>query len=156
VVIRLASYRSAPGHLNSLLDQAADVGTLDASAQTFNTGLLTLHNATLLKRQNQLSGSALVEEGDLRTAVPFLDNVQPVASGNGRLTLRGTATLFGVSATIDATVAALNGQLVVQPNVPLGGLATVRLFSDPHLRVQGVSASAAPGGFNVTARGVVG
>lgn len=156
VTIRLASYRSAPGHLSSLLDQAGEVGALDASARTFNTGLLIVRDATLRKRGNQLTASAFVDESDLRVAVPFLDNVQPVATGNGQLTLRGTATLLGLSATVDATVAAQNGQLVIQPDVPFGGLATVRLFDDPHVRIESVSASAAAGGFNVSARAVLG
>ena len=65
---------------------------------------MTLRNATLSKRGHQLTGGALVTEADLRAAVPFLDGVQPVASGNGNLTLRGTATVFGVTASVDATV----------------------------------------------------
>src|SRR5690349_566448 len=87
VLIRLATYRSGAGHLTSLLDQAGDVGTLDASAAVFRTGLLTLRDASLHKRGNSLTGTARVSEADLRAAIPFLDNVQPVASGDGRLTL---------------------------------------------------------------------
>ena len=60
VVVRVAQYRSTPGHLGSLLDQAADVGSLDASATEFDTGLLTLRDATLRKRGNELTGSARV------------------------------------------------------------------------------------------------
>jgi hypothetical protein len=85
-------------------------------------------------------------------AIPFLDAVQPVASGNGALTLRGTASLLGLTASVDATVAAHDGALVVAPDVPLGGLATVTVFSDPGVRVEGVSAASAPGGFSVSAR----
>jgi hypothetical protein len=92
-----------------------------------------------------------VTEADLRTAVPILQSVQPVASGGGQLTLRGTASLFGVSASIDATVRAQDGQLVVTPDVPLGGFATITVFGDPHLEVQGVGAKSAPGGFSVFA-----
>src|SRR5438045_2532782 len=42
VVIRLARYQSAPGRLGSTLDEAADVGRLDASARVIDAGLLTL------------------------------------------------------------------------------------------------------------------
>ena len=73
----------------------------------------------------------------------------PVASADGQLTLRGTATLFGLSATVDATVSAQDGKLVVVPDVPFGGLATITVFSDPRIKVQGVSAAAVPGGFGV-------
>lgn len=155
VVVRVGQYRSAPSHLGSLLTQAGDVGTLDASAAELDTGLLTLRDATLHKRGNQLTGTARVTEADLRSAVPFLDGVQPVASGGGALTLRGTATLLGVTASVDATVAAVGGRLVVQPDVPFGGLATITLFANPAVDVQAVSASgaSASGGFAVAATG---
>jgi hypothetical protein len=152
VVVRMASYQSSTGKLGSLLDEASGVGTLAASVGVLDTGLLTLRNATLSKHGDQLTGSASVTESDLRTAVPFLDNVQPVASGGGQLTLRGTATLFGVTASVDATVAAQGGKLVVAPDIPLGGLATVTVFSDPHLQVQGVAAAGTTGGFSVSAQ----
>jgi hypothetical protein len=151
VVVRVARYRSGPGQLGSLLDQTADAGSLDASASELDTGLLTLRDATLRKRGDVLTGTALVTESELRSAVPFLDGVQPVPSGNGRLALRGTATLFGVTASIDASVAAQDGRLIVQPDVPFGGLATVTVFSDPHVAVEGISASSAADGFSVSA-----
>ncbi len=152
VTIRMASYRSSTGKLGTLIGEAGNVGTLDAAANEVQSGLLTLHDATLIKRGDQLSGTAHVEEADLRRAVPILQSVKPVASGNGELILRGTASLLGVSATVDATVASANGDLVVQPNVPLGALATVTVFSNPHVYVEGVSAEPSPGGFAVSAR----
>lgn len=149
VVVRMASYRASPAKLPSTLDQAGDVGSLRASAQVFRDGLLTLHDASLVKQGDRLSGSAVVAESDLRAAAPFLTSLTPVASADGRLTLRGTATLLGLSATVDATVSAQGGKLVVAPNVPFGGLATITVFSDPRITVQGVSASPVPGGFRV-------
>jgi hypothetical protein len=145
----MGTYRASPAKLPGTLDQAGDVGSLRASAQTFQDGLLTLHAASLVKQGNQLSGSAVVAEADLRAAAPFLTSVTPVASAGGRLTLRGTATLFGLSATVDATVSAQDGKLVVAPDVPFGGLATITVFSDPRIKVQAVSASPVPGGFEV-------
>ena len=81
--------------------------------------------------------------------MPFLDNVQRVAAQDGRLVLRGTATLLGLNASVDVTVAAQNGDLVVAPNVPFGGLATITLFSDPRIQVQSIAAAAVPGGFSL-------
>jgi len=155
VVVRMASYRASPAKLPGTLDQAGDVGSLRASAQLFQDGLLTLHDASLVKQGNRLSGSAVVAESDLRAAAPFLTSVTPVASSDGRLTLRGTATLLGLSATVDATVSAQDGKLVVAPDLPFGGLATITLFSDPRINVQGVSASPAPGGFTVRGTAVL-
>lgn len=153
VVIKLGVYRSTPGKIGSRLGETADVGKLDASASEVDTGLLTLRNATLRKRGDQLVGSALVTESDLRAAVPFLDSVTPVASGRGRLTLKGTATVLGLKASVNATVVAQDGKLVVAPNLPLGGLATVTVFNDPHLEVQDVAARATADGLAVSARG---
>lgn len=151
VVIRLGRYRSASGQLGESLGETAEVGHLDASAQEVDAGLLTLRHATLRKRGDLLTGTADINVSDLRGALPILQSVTPVASGAGTLTLRGTATLFGVSATVDATVKAHNGALVVQPDVPLGGLATITVFSNPHVDVQDVAAAPAAGGFSVTA-----
>ncbi len=152
VVIRMGHYTSSSSNLGSTLGQAGDVGTLDASATEVKAGLLTLRDATLHKQGNELTGTARVTEADLRSSVPFLQNVQPVSTGNGQLVLRGTATLFGVSATAEATVAAQNGQLIVVPNIPFGGLATVTLFNNPHVAVQDLSATPTADGFSVSAR----
>ena len=58
--------------------------------------------------------------------------------------------VLGITATVDATVGAANGRLVVAPDVPFIG--TFTLFSDPHVRIQGVGATPTPGGFAVSAR----
>jgi hypothetical protein len=146
-------YRSSSGKIGAMLQQTGDVGSLDASVGELDSGLLTLRDATLTKRGNILTGSARVTEADLRAAVPFLDGVQPIASGAGGLTLRGTATVFGVTASVAARVSAENGRLVVVPQLPFGSLGTVTVFSNPALDIQSVAASSAPGGFSVSARG---
>jgi LmeA-like phospholipid-binding len=148
VVVRLKSYHSNPGPLSSILEQTADTGSLDASASEFDTGLINLHDAVLRKRGDALTGSATVTASDLRSAIGgAIQDVQPVASGGGQLTLQGT--VLGVTA--DATLRAQNGALVVQPDVPILNFVTVTVFSDPHVEVQGVGAAEAPGGFSVSA-----
>jgi hypothetical protein len=149
VVIRMARYQAGASQIGSKLGRTADVGTLDVSAQEVQSGLLTVRDARLRKHGNELTGTAVVRQADLRAAVPFLDNVQPVASSGGQLILRGTASLLGLQATVDAVVAAREGALVVAPAVPLGGIATITLLDDPHVRVQSVSAVTVPGGFEL-------
>jgi hypothetical protein len=151
VSIRLGRYRSGPGQLSSLLAQAGDVDSLTASATRLDTGLLTLRHATLEKHGSELVGTARVTESDLRKALPVLRSVTPVASSGGRLTVRGTATLFGVTASVDATVGAHNGALVVTPDFPFGGLATITVFSNPHVEVQSIGAARTSTGFAVRA-----
>jgi hypothetical protein len=148
VVVRLKNYHSNPGPLSSLLDQSADTGSLDASASEFDTGLVNLHEATLRKRGNDLTGSATVTAADLRSALGgAIQDVQPVTSGGGQLTLQGT--VLGVTA--DATLRAQNGALVVQPDVPILNFVTLTVFSDPRVEIQGVGATDAPGGFSLSA-----
>jgi hypothetical protein len=149
VVVRMGRYQAGASQIGGKLGRAASVGTLEVSAQEVQSGYLTFRDARLSKRGDELIGSATVMESDLRAAVPFLDNVQPVASSGGQLILRGTASLLGLSATVDAVVAARDGALVVAPNVPFGGIATVTLLNDPHVRVQSVSAVSVAGGFEL-------
>lgn len=153
--IDLASYRSGSGEVGSLLAQLRGVGSVDVAADQLDVGLLRVRDATLRKRGRALSAGARISEADLRAAVPFLDGVLPVGSAPGTVTLRGAATLLGVTASATATVAPRNGALILSPGVPFGALATLTLFSDPHVAVQGVTATSAPDGFRVSARGVL-
>ena len=57
VVVRMGSYRSSTGPLGSLLSETSNVGSLDASAAEFDSGLLTVRNAALRKRGDQLVGT---------------------------------------------------------------------------------------------------
>lgn len=155
VHIELTSYRSGSGEVGSLLGQLRGVGSLDVVADQLDIGLLRLRDATLSKRGQTLSAGARISEADLRAAVPFLDSVVPVASTPGTVTLRGALTVLGVTAGATATVQAQNGALIVSPNVPFGALATLTLFSDPHVTVQGVRAAPAPDGFRVSARAIL-
>jgi hypothetical protein len=152
VVVRMRTYSSSPAALSSTLGEIGDTGSLDASTDRLDTGLLTLRDATLTKRGNKLRAAATVTEADLRSSLPVLESVQPVSSSDTEFTLRGTATLLGVSATVDVTVGPHDGALEAAPDVPFGGLATITLFSNPRIAVQGVAATPAPGGFVLRAR----
>jgi hypothetical protein len=151
VVVRMRTYRSNPAALSRTIGDVGNAGSLDASTQVLETGLLTLRNATLSKRGSELHAAATITETDLRASIPGLDSVKPVGSSGGQITLQGTATLLGVTATVDVAVGARDGALVAAPAVPFGGLATVTLFSNPRLEVQGVTATPAPGGFQLGA-----
>jgi hypothetical protein len=45
--------------------------------------------------------------------------------------------------------------VTLTPDVPLGGLATLTLFANPHLAVESVSAQPRPGGFTVAGSGLL-
>jgi hypothetical protein len=151
VVVHVARYRASTADLANRLSQTADAGSVDATADELDTGLVTIRNAVLSKRGDELTGSALITEADIRAALPPGFDVRPVASGGGQLVLQGTASLLGLSASLSATLRSQDGRLVVVPDVPFGGLATLTVFSDPHVEVQGVDARTAPGGFSLKA-----
>lgn len=155
VVVRVASYRSPVSDLSNTLAGTGDAGSVDASAQVLSVGPLALRDATMRTRGSALTAAATVTQSDLRSAVFFLQDVSPVASGDGSLTLRGTASFLGLTASVSATVTARDGALVVAPDVPFGGIATLTLFSNPHVYVQSVSATTVTGGFRVSARAIV-
>jgi hypothetical protein len=156
VEVRMVSYRSTAGSVGSLLDQTAGVGSLRVSIGQLRSGRLAAENVRLVKAGGRLSGSATVTETDLRNALPLIDSVTPVASGDGRLVLRGTATVGVFSGSLDFTVAAQGGSVVVVPDLPLvGSVLTFPVFSNAHIDVEQVAGGAAPGGLNVSATAIL-
>ena len=154
VEVRMRSYRASPAALGAALRHSVSADRLDASTAVLSTGLLTLRDARLHAQDRVLSGEALVTDADLRAAVPAPLAVRPIASGGGQLELQGTASLFGATVSARFRLLATEGRLVVAPEgVPFAGLATLTVFADPHLRMDGVGARTAPGGFALTARG---
>lgn len=146
VDVHLASYHATREGLGHALDQTAEAGTINATVDELDTGLVTLRDARLRKRGDVLTGRAILTEANLRAALPPGLQVQPVASGGGKLVLQGTA--FGLTA--DATLSAQGGALEIAPDVPvIAGLFTVIVFRDPHVEVQGVGANSVPGGFSM-------
>lgn len=152
VVVKMGDYSSGQSTLTETLAHVADAGSVDASAAILRAGLLTVRNATLQKRGNELTASATVTQADLRASLPVLSSVTPVASSGGEVTLQGTASVLGAAATVDVTARPEDGALVVSPDVPFGAFATITLFSTPVIAVQSVAAGPAPGGFVVSAR----
>jgi len=151
VEVRMRSYRASPAALGATLRDSAGAGRLDASTDVLSAGPLTLRDARLHEQGRVLSGEALVTEADLRAAVPPPLAVRPIASGDGQLVLQGTASLLGASVSARFRLLATEGRLIAEPEgVPF--LPTLTVFADPHLRVDGVGARTAPGGFALTAR----
>ena len=146
---------AAPSALSARLAQLHDVGTVHASVARATVGLLRVRDVHLRKQGSSLVATARVSDADLRGVLPILRSVTPVASSGGALTLRGTADVLGATVSLDFLVRATGGALVASPQLPLGGLATVTVFSDPAVRITAVTAAAAPGGFTVRATGTL-
>jgi hypothetical protein len=155
VTASMANYDLQPSQLESLLHQAEGIGTLDMSIGVVHTGLLTLHDVTFTKRGDAMVGDAKLDIADLRAALPIIKSLTPVHNGSGQLVLRGTASVLGMQASVDAVVAARDGKLVVAPTGLLGAFATVTLYDDPQIQVESVTATAVPGGLKFVTTGKV-
>jgi hypothetical protein len=155
VTASMANYDLQPSQLESLLHQAEGIGTLNMSIAVVHTGLLTLHDVTFTKHGDEMVGDAQLDVSDLRAALPFIRSLTPVQDSRGQLVLRGTASVLGVQASVDAVVAARDGRLVVAPSGLLGAFATVTLYDDPQIYVQSITATTVPGGLKFVTRGKV-
>ena len=132
VDVHLASYRASTGGLGKQLDQTAEVGTVDVTVEDLNLGLVTLRDATLRKRGDVLSGRATLTEADLRAALPPGLDVQPVASGDGKLVLQASA--LGLSAFYISLLTLMCGFLggVITGISPCSGLTSRHRLATDH------------------------
>jgi hypothetical protein len=153
VTVRFASLRADSTRTGDLLARANRTRDLDVTIGTLAEGPLVLRNVSVRKRGSDVTGEAGVAQSDLQAALPPGFDVQPLASGGGQLLLRAQASLLGLGVAVDALLGARDGALVIQPvNVPFGALATVPVFADPRVTVEGVGARSRAGGFALTAQ----
>jgi hypothetical protein len=127
-----------------LMSDARGIDRLDMTAESLRIGPLGLRHAAIHKR-----GSAVQIEGDvalssLQAILPPGIEVQVVGSENGEVQMRLHGSLLGLSASLPAVISAQEGKLVVQTQglPPFGGTATITLFSDPRLPMQGLEMTA--------------
>jgi hypothetical protein len=100
---------------------------------------LTIGDLRTEKRGSAIQASATLTQQQLNQALPSGFRIEPIASGEGEVEARASGGLFGVQASITALVRPLEGRLVTEPKgFPFAGLASITLFSDPHLRVDSV------------------
>lgn len=134
-----------PAQIASLLWEARTVGTLTVVAQrgVLRTsqlpGGLEVSDVRMQKRGSSVLASATMTQAQLQRAMPSGISVQPTASGEGEIEARASGGLFGLQASLNVLVRASEGNLIAEPRgLPFGGIATVTLFSDPHLKVESV------------------
>jgi hypothetical protein len=100
---------------------------------------LTVDDLRVRKRGSAIQASATLTEQQLEGDLPNGFRIEPIASGDGDVEARASGGLFGVQASITVLVKPVEGRLVAEPQgFPLASLATVTLFSDPHLKVESV------------------
>lgn len=147
VKVRMTDLRASPSQSGDLLARAHDTDRLDVRIDTVTLGPLTMHGVVVRKRGATLTASGSAADADLSAALPPGFAVKPVATGNGELVLRASASLFGVGLAANAALEARDGRLIIQPLVPLGGFVALTVFADPRIDVRGVGAVATSTGY---------
>jgi len=98
-----------------------------------------LGDVDVRKRGTAVAVEATVRESDLGAALPLRLEVHSLTDAGGHVLAQATGSLLGVRATVQVDVHAAEGKLVAEPQgLPLSGLATVTVFSDPRLRMEAV------------------
>jgi hypothetical protein len=141
VRVRAQSLALDPAQAASLLWEARGTASMDVSAESVQLGSLRLSDASLRKRGNAMSAQALASEADVQAALPQGFGVKLLRSENGEVEVQATGALFGVGASVNAVAGASNGELVAHPLGFLVQALQLKLFSDPHVYVEGVGAS---------------
>jgi hypothetical protein len=138
----------SPAQTAKLLWEARDVSDMDLTAASVQEGPLQLSDARLRKRGSALSAQALTTQAAVKAALPEGFGVQLLSSEGGKVQVRASGGLFGVGASVDAVAGASEGKLVVHPQGFLVEGLALTLFTDPHVYVEAVGASAVavPGG----------
>jgi hypothetical protein len=145
VRVRARRLSLSPAQAAKLLWEGRGTASMDLTAGSLQVGPLRLSDARLRKREEALSAEARASEADVRAALPPGWNVTLLGSQGGEVEVRASGGLFGVGASVDAVALASKGRLVAHPlGLALEGLE-LTLFSDRHVRVEGVGARLEPG-----------
>lgn len=150
VRVKARSLALEPAQAAKLLWESRDVAREDLSAEKVRVGSLQLSDATLHKRGGQLSALASADQAAVKAALPEGFDVRLLRSQGGQVEVQASGGLFGVGAAVDAVALASKGRLVAHPLGLLIEGFQLTVFSDRHVYVEGVSASApASGGYRL-------
>ena len=142
VRVKVKGIALSPAQAAKLLWEAHGTASMDVSAERAQVGSLRLSDANLHKRGSGLSAQADVTESDAMAALPQGFSVHLLRSEHGSVEVRASGALFGVGASVNAVAVASRGDLVAHPVGFLVEGLKLTLFSDPHIYVEGVGASA--------------
>jgi hypothetical protein len=150
VRVRAGSLRLTPAQSAKLVWEGHGVARVDATAASVSLGPLHLADAVFRQRGSRLRGEASISQAGVRSALPAGTEVQLLGSGGGQVRVRVSGGLFGVGGSVEAVALAEAGALIARPQIL--GFAPVRLtlFTDPHLYVEGVGATATAGGYRLS------
>jgi protoporphyrinogen oxidase len=154
VKVKMAGFRAPQAQLADQLSQAKGLGKVKVAIGDVVSGLVKITNVTMTKDGDQFTASGQISEASLRSAVPLLQSVTPVASANGQVTLRGTASVPIIGdVTADANVGARDGKVVVSGAGLLDSFLHVTVWSSPKVYVESISGQPTSTGMTLSARG---
>jgi hypothetical protein len=145
VKVTAGSLQMSPAQTTKLLGEARGVKRMSLSAASVKEGPLQLHDASFQKHGDALEGQAWAGQADVKAALGGGIEVRLLGSGGGQVEVSASGGLFGVKAPVDAVARAQEGKLVVHPLGLLMEGLQLTLLDDPHVRVEGVGASAKAG-----------
>jgi len=152
VEVRMSESEAGQGKVADLLAETGDTDDLDARVERLRVVGLDLTDVRLRKRGPALEGSATVTDAAVRAALPPGFNVRAVGTGNGRLVVEGSADLLGQRFEGSVVAAAVDGRILLSPDVPFGGLLTLTIFDDPRVSVEELGAEERADGVALVAR----
>ena len=142
VKVRAKDLEISPAQTAKLLSEARGVQSMSLTATSIKEGPLQLRDASFRKHGDVLRAQALTSRADVQAALGRGFEVRLLSSGGGQVEVRVSGGLFGVDASVDAVARAEDGKLVVRPRGFLLEGLRLTLLADPHVRVEGIGASA--------------
>ncbi len=109
------------------------------TASSMQVDGVQMRAVSIRKRGSAVVVEGTVSESELRGVLPLGLEVHSLTDAGGHVLAQATGSVLGVSATVQVDVHAAEGRLVAEPQgLPLAGLATVTVFSDPRLSMESI------------------
>jgi hypothetical protein len=142
VRVQAGDLRLSPEQAVGLLEEGSGTAKVQTHAEALEVDGVRVKNTTFVKNGSKLWARGTMSAADVARALPPGVRVALVSSGEGRVRVRASGGLFGVSASVEAVAYASNGKLVASPVA--FGLSALKLtlVDNPKVYVEGVSARA--------------
>jgi hypothetical protein len=145
ITVSAANLDMTPAQANELLWKSRGVQRVDVHAESMRVGSFTLRDAGWRKRGDQLTMGGQLTEADLRSSLPGSTGFTLLGRSSDGVSMRVSGSLFGLTASVDVQLSAVEGKLVAQPEgIPFAGFVKVTLLSAPHMYVQSFGLAEAP------------
>jgi LmeA-like phospholipid-binding len=145
VEVKAGSLSMSTAQTVKLLGEARGVRSMSLTAESVREGPLRLSEASFQKRGDALRAQARASRADVEQALGEGVELRLLSSHDGQVEVSVSGGLFGVQASVDAVARAQEGKLVVHPTGFLLEGLKLTLIDNPHVRVEGVGASAVAG-----------